>query len=73
MVVDYPEGGEAKYTVKEVTQAEMKDQEEHWILSHCELLVEFSFDSQRKIVEVEKCTNGHYVKNSSNDPYNANN
>ena len=73
MVVDYPEGGKAKYTVEEVTEAEMKDQEEHWILSHCELLVEFSFDSLRKVVEVEKCADGHYVTNSSNDPYAANN
>ena len=73
MVVDYPEGGKAKYTVEEVTEAEMKDQEEHWILSHCELLVEFSFDSERKVVQVEKCTNGHYVKNSSNDAHDTNN
>ena len=73
MVVDYPEGGKAKYTVEEVTEAEMKDQEEHWILSHCELLVEFSFDSERKVVKVEKCTDGHYVKNSSNNPYDTNN
>ena len=73
MVVDYPEGGEAKYTVEKVTEAEMKNQEEHWILDYCELLVEFSFDSQRKVVEVEKCTDGHYVENSSNDPYDTNN
>ena len=73
MVVDYPEGGEAKYTVKEVTEAEMKNQEEHWILSHCELLVEFSFDSERKIIEVEKCNDSLYVTNSSNNPNNTNN
>ena len=73
MVVDYPEGGEAKYTVKEVTEAEMKYQEERWILSQCEILAEFSFYSQRKVVKVEKCTDGHYVTNSSNDPCNTNN
>ena len=73
MVVDYPEGGEAKYTVKEVTEAEMKYQEERWILSQCEILAEFSFDSEREVVEVEKCTDGHYVTNSSNDSNAANN
>ena len=32
-----------------------KDQEERWILSHCELLVELSFDSERKVLKVEEC------------------
>ena len=73
MVVDCPEGWEANYTVKEVTEAEMKNQEEYWILGHGELLHKFSFDSQRKVVEVEKCNDGHYVTNSSNDSNAANN
>ena len=67
MVIDYPEGREAKYTEEEVTEAKMKDQEEHWILSPCELLAKFSFDSQRKVIEVEKCYN------NSNNPNDANN
>ena len=73
MVVYCPECGEANYAVKEVTEAEMKNQEEYWILGHGELLHEFSLDSQRKVIEVEKCKYGHYVTNSSNDSNTTNN
>ena len=59
--------------MKEITDTEVENKEECWILSQPnKLLIKLSFDSDRKEVEVEKQTDGDNVTNGSNDAHSTN-
>ena len=58
--------------MKEVTEAKVENKEKYRILDHCELLVELSFDSLGKVVDVKKCNDGQDVTKSSKDSNHTN-
>ena len=57
--------------MEEVTEAEVENKEKYRILGHCKFLIELSFDSLWKVVEVEKCNDSQDVTKSSNDANNT--
>ena len=66
MVVDAPISRKPKDTVKEITDAEIKDEEKHWFFDHRKLLAKLLLYSHREAVEIDEGRYGDKVANCSN-------
>ena len=73
IIVDNPVGRKTNNAVEEITDAEVEDEEENWILCYAsKILIEVSFYPVPKAVEIDKGENSDDIANRANNPDTSN-